>query len=168
VSEQAPDYLGRVAGARNWRVATTLWARMGGLLWAHAILEPWPTGKEYEATCVATPDEEDHVPPAAGCSCGVWAFFHPSLLAASSYGLEDPRHVSGVVGAAGEVELGEIGWRAQRATVQAIFADGVPDEMLPVSRQEIAQAYDIPIIGRDEYEAFCESRGLIVFAPEDV
>jgi hypothetical protein len=103
---EAPDYVGRVAGARNWRVATTLWARMGGLLWAHAILEPWPTGKEYEATCVGVPD---HVPPAADCSCGVWAFFNPELLTTSGYGVEDPRHVSGIVGAAGDVELAERG-----------------------------------------------------------
>jgi hypothetical protein len=141
---------------------------MGGLLWAHAILEPWPTGKEYEATCVAEPDVEDHVPPAPGCSCGVWAFFDPSLLAASGYGVEDPRHVSGVVGAAGEIELAEIGWRAQRATVEAIFVDGAPDERLPITRQEIAEAYVVPIIRRDEYEAYCEARDLIVFSPDDI
>jgi hypothetical protein len=162
---EAPDYVGRVAGARNWRVATTLWAKMGGLLWAHAILEPWPTGKEYEAACVGVPN---HAPPAAGCSCGVWAFFNPELLATSGYGVEDPRHVSGVVGAAGDVELAERGWRAQRATVEAIFADGVSDEMLPVTRQEIADAYDIPIIRRNDYDAFCEARGLIIFSPDDV
>src|SRR5215211_5613535 len=166
--EKAPDYVGRVAGARTWRVATTLWARMGGLLWAHNILEPWPTAREYEATCVGNVGNPDHVPPVAECSCGIWAFLNPSLLTTSGYGLEDPRHVSGVVSAAGWVEVAEFGWRAQHASVEAIFAEGSADEMLPVTRVEIAEAYGIPIIRRDDYGAFCETRGLIVFSPDDV
>jgi hypothetical protein len=138
---------------------------MGGLLWANAILEPWPTGEEYAASCAGSPG---HAPPVYTCMCGIWAFHNARLLAESGYGIEDPRHVSGVVSAAGKVVLHDFGWRAQRARVEAIFADGAPDEVLPVSRTEIAVVYDIPVIDSEDYVALCQERGLISFSPDDV
>jgi hypothetical protein len=37
-----------------------------------------------------------------------------------------------------------------------------------MSRAVIAEAYGVPVIDSEAFEAFCEERGLIVFAPEDL
>ena len=149
---EVPDATARVAGARSWRIANTMWARLGGLLWAHAMLEPWPVG-EYEAACSLT--TIPHEIPGEHCTCGVWA---PT----------DYRHVSGIVSGAGVMWLHEAGWRAQRAKVEAIFLDDIPEEMLPTTKREIASAYDVPIIHPEQYEEFCEERGLLVITDEDL
>jgi hypothetical protein len=169
VNEKAPDYINRVAGVRMWRVAPNLWAQLGGLLWAPSVREPWPTGEEYIATCQMVPD---HSPPAEGCACGVYAFYTPAFALGAGY-LPQPHFpnynglVAGVVGAAGEVELAEWGWRAARVSVEAIFTAGAPDDDLPMPRQIIADAYSAEVISlggftAGEYEAFCEERGLTV------
>jgi hypothetical protein len=170
-----PDYIQPVAGVRIWRVAPNLWAQLGGLLWAPGIREPWPTGEEFEAACNKNPD---HVQPAEGCMCGIYAFYSPNLAIAGDYWPKSwrpnfNRLVAGVVGAAGDVVLHEWGWRASHATVVAIFGDfggnihGAPDSELPMPRQEIADAYDASVISVSDYKAFCECEGLIVFSPED-
>jgi hypothetical protein len=166
----APDYVGRGAGVRIWRVAPTLWAQLGGLLWAPNMKEPWPTGEEYVATCPAAPD---HVPPQEGCSCGIYAFYNPHLADEGGYWPYSgaplwARLVCGVVGAAGEVLLHDYGLLAERVTVEAIFTDGAPDSELPIPRAEIADAYGAGVIDTQDYEAFCAERGLIVFSPDDV
>jgi hypothetical protein len=38
---EAPDVVGIVAGVRTWRVANTMWARMGGWLWSWGALACW-------------------------------------------------------------------------------------------------------------------------------
>jgi hypothetical protein len=171
---EAPDYLNRVAGVRIWRVAPTLWAQLGGLLWAPAVKEPWPTGEEHVATCSGHPD---HVPPAEGCSCGIYAFYDPQQAFAADYwpkehepfiNLPFSRLVAGVVGVAGEIVLHDHGLLAARARVEAIFTDGAPDEDLPMPRQVIADAYDVPVIDSEDYHDFCAELGLIVFGAEDL
>jgi hypothetical protein len=167
----APDYFNRAAGVRIWRVAPTLWAQLGGLLWAPGMREPWPTTeREYVASCAAFPD---HMPPAEGCVCGIYAFYTPQLAEEGIYwpqvaGPLYNRLVTGVVGVAGEVALHEYGLKAERATVEAIFTDGAPDDELPIPRHELAAAYDAVLIDSIDYEAFCAERGLIVFDPEDL
>jgi hypothetical protein len=168
---EAPDYVNRAAGVRIWRVAPTLWAQLGGLLWAPNVKEPWPPGEEYIATCPGYPD---HAPPAEGCSCGIYAFYTPDLAANGGYWPPEQRvslHnriVAGVVGAAGEIVLHESGLLAARVTVEAIFTAGAADEQLPMPRQVIADAYGAAVIDSTDYEAFCAERGLIVFSPEDI
>jgi len=168
---EAPDYLNRAAGVRIWRVAPTLWAQLGGLLWAPGMKEPWPTtDREYVASCATFPD---HAPPAEGCSCGFYAFYTPHLAEKGGYWPQvmSPlynRLVAGVVGVAGEVEPAEYGMRAERATVEAIFTDGADDAELPIPRQELAADYDAKLIDSRDYEEFCAERGLIVFNPEDL
>jgi hypothetical protein len=167
---QVPDYIDRVAGVRIWRVAPNLWAQLGGLLWAPSMKEPWPTGEEYVASCSHNPD---HVPPVEGCMCGIYAFYNPALADKGGY-WHNPhaalfnRLVSGVVGGAGDVVLHEQGLLAERVKVEAIFADGAPDADLPIPRDEIARAYNADLIYAQDYEAYCETRGLIVFSPEDL
>jgi hypothetical protein len=166
----APDYVGRVAGVRIWRVAPTLWAQLGGLLWAPNMKEPWPTGEEYVATCPAAPD---HSPPAEGCSCGIYAFYSPVLADEWGYWPQEGaplfnRLLAGVVGAAGEVLLHERGLLAARVSVEAIFTNGASDSELPIPRNEIASAYGADVIDAEDFEAFCAERGLIVFSPEDL
>ena len=161
----APDSIHRVAGARSWRVANTLWAKLGGLLWADAMLEPWPVGKEYEATCSLS--SVPHEIPSELCRCGIWAWYNPELLVTEWYAPEDYRHVSGIVSGAGVMWLHDFGWRAERARVEAIFQDDIPEEMLPTTKREISDAYSIPIIAPEEYEAFCENRGLVLLKGPD-
>lgn len=169
-SQQAPDYISRVAGVRIWRVAPNLWSQLGGLLWAPSMKEPWPTGEEYVATCSTDPD---HTPPAEGCRCGIYAFYNPKLADEGGY-WPNPyaplfnRLVCGVVGAAGDVVLHQHGLLAERATVEALFTDGAPDADLPIPRLEIAEAYGAELIYSQDYEAFCVGRGLKVFSPDDL
>lgn len=156
------DYINRIAGARSWRVANTMWARMGGLLWADAMLEPWPVGKEYEATCSLS--KVPHETPGEHCTCGIWAWYNPMQLISHwhGYNSEDYRHVTGIVSGAGVMWLHELGWRAERVRVEAILQDDIPEEMLPTTKRELSDAYGIPIIALAEYESFCEDRGLIL------
>jgi hypothetical protein len=167
---EAPDYLNRVAGVRIWRVAPNLWAQLGGLLWAPSVKEPWPTGEEHEAVCTHNPD---HAPPEDGCMCGIYAFYTPDLAVTGGYWPVPweryfTRLVAGVVGAAGDIELCEHGMRASRASVEAIFTFGAPDEELPIPRAEIAQGYGAAVIDARDYEAFCAERGLVVINPDDL
>jgi hypothetical protein len=166
--EQAPDYINRVAGVRIWRVAPNLWAQLGGLLWAPGMKEPWATGEEYVATCSGSPD---HVPPAEGCSCGIYAFYTPELAQQGRYwpypgeALYN-RLVAGVVGVASDVALHEWGMKASRATVEAIFTVGTADEELPIPRTELAAAYGAEVIDVQDFEEFCAERGLVLLDPE--
>ena len=157
-----PDYTDRVAGARSWRVANTLWARMGGLLWADAMLEPWPKGKEHEAACRVVCAGDG---PGENCRCGIHACFDYETLTAVWSASAEHAHVRGVVGARGVVWLHELGWRAQYATVEALF-DDVADDALPIPKGEIAAAYEVPVIRPEDYHAFCEDMGMVVFRPE--
>jgi hypothetical protein len=151
-------------------VAPTLWAQLGGLLWAPAVQEPWPTGEEYYASCAAAPD---HV-PGENCSCGVYAFYTPGMAKTGGCWVPVPgqllynRIVAGVIGAAGDIELGEYGMRAERATVEALFANGAAEQDLPFPRSEIAHVYGAEVIGAGEYEEFCRWRGLVVIDPADL
>ena len=164
---QAPDYINRVAGVRIWRVAPNLWAQLGGLLWAPGMKEPWASGEEYHASC---PGHPDHVPPDPGCCCGIYAFYNAALAKEGGYwpgigGGPYNRVAAGVVGAAGDVELHDHGMKAERATVEAIFTDGVPDEELPIPRQEIASAYGAEVVDSADFEEFCDARALVVIDP---
>jgi len=79
---RTPDYMAPIAGVRAWRLAPTLWAKMGGILWSHAMLNPWPDGEEIVAVC-------DAGHPAPGCSCGVYAWETVKLLLQGQYAVRD-------------------------------------------------------------------------------
>jgi hypothetical protein len=154
VSEEmrVPDYTNRIAGVRAWRVAPTLWAQMGGWLWSHAMLNPWPDGEENVAAC-----DLGHDAPQKGCTCGLWAWFDYETLAREGYEPLHATHVAGIVGAAGRVVRGEIGWKAERVKVLALF-----DDLCPSPKREIADAFGgVPIIQPEEYAAFCDEMKMI-------
>ena len=153
--QRAPDHIGRVAGCRVWRIAPTLWARMGGLLWATWMREPWQNGKEHEAIC---PPRGCPNPPLKECTCGIYAFSDESGM-----DRQNPIgkvggfwHVGGVIGASGRILPALYGFRAAKAKVMAIFNDDFPTD-----KEEIAHAYGVPIIDRRDYDAFCAEAGLL-------
>ena len=174
-----PDYIQPVAGVRIWRVAPNLLAQHMGLLWGPGAREPWPSvaGKEHHARCGFESDgtiHTDHKPPGKGCSCGFYAFYNPALAiergywpTSENYAQLYHRLVAGVLAASGEIELSEWGFRAERGRVAALFAVGVADEELPLPRETIADAYGVPLIDVEDYDAFCADEGLLVFGPGD-
>jgi hypothetical protein len=182
MSEAAPNvplYRNRVAGVRGWRVAPTLAARLGGLLWSANMLTCWRHHEELVATCEAY----GHTPPADECHCGIYAWYP---VEDSLDFLHDGRpgepifYVNGVVSGAGDMILSERGWLAQRAKVEAIFT-GPGLHRLPrysdgeelgrgfpkrISLEMIAEAYDAEIIAPEDYEIFCLVRGLAMIDPD--
>jgi hypothetical protein len=154
--DTAPDYFGLVAGVRTWRVANTMWARMGGWLWSLAMLDCWRKGEEWkEAEC-----RLGHRIPDDDCSCGIWAFFNPEIMAAEFGAITMPgeryEYVSGIIGAGGDIVIHEKGFRAQYAKVLGIFSDEYP-----TPKQEIAESYGCPIVASEDYDALCHQHDLI-------
>lgn len=166
--DRPPDYSAAIAGTRAWRLAPNLWARIGGHLWSHAMINVWPDAQEKVAEC-----DRGYPAPAEGCHCGVYAWCNPELMHKHSYAPTDHKRIAGVVAGAGRVIRGEIGyWVAERAVVLAFFDDGYPSpikEVLPDSgaylptKKDAAEAYSVPVIRYDEYEDFCDDYGLIRF-----
>jgi hypothetical protein len=148
----APDYYGLVAGVRTWRVANTMWAKMGGWLWSLAMLDCWRKGVEWkEAECPV-----GHRIPGDACACGIWAFYNPTLMTRElgpvRGGPDEPyEYVTGIIGGGGDVVPHELGFRAQYAKVLGIFSD-----KWPTPKEEIAEQHDCPILAPEEYDAFCE------------
>lgn len=164
--DRVPDYSAAIAGARSWRMAPTLWAKMGGLLWSHAMLNVWPDCEEIAAECDA-----GHPAPAEGCSCGVYAWQSAERLLRSPYAPQDHKHIAGVVAGRGRVIRGETGyWVAEGAVVLAFFDDGYPSPVREVlegsgvylpTKDEVAEVYGVPVIRYNEFDDFCDDYGLI-------
>lgn len=89
-----PDYLAPIAGARAWRLAPNLWAKMGGYLWSHFMNDWWVDGEEKVAVC-----DEGHEAPAEGCKCGVYAWLSPKHMERNGYTPRSHEHISGVIAA---------------------------------------------------------------------
>ncbi len=160
--EGAPDYVGLVAGVRTWRLANTMWAKMGGWLWSFSMTDCWRKSEEWkEAEC-----QLGHRIPGDECGCGIWAFHSLPALerelggvlvpARIRGGLDTFEYAAGVIGAGGDIIDCTDGFRAQYAQVLAIFEDH-----LPPSKEEIAASYGCPTIRFDEYDSFCDELRLI-------
>jgi hypothetical protein len=152
---------GRVAGVRTWRLAPTLWAKMGGWLWSMTLSDCWRKGEEYEwkeAAC-----DFGHEPPGENCTCGIYAYneagrlHNPANYNARMRTFEPLDTACGVIIADGGIIPGTVGFRCQYAKVAAIFDDGLPALATP---QQIAEHYRCDIITVDEYDAFCAKHGL--------
>ena len=162
---KAPDYNGAIAGARTWRVAPTLWAKMGGILWAKVQTDVWPNSQMKIAEC-----ERGHPVPDEHCSCGVYAWCNEKVLHEMLFAPTDHTHISGVIAGAGGVIRGHNGyWVAEKVIVLAFFDDGHPSpkrEVMPGSgvylatKEEAAQVWGVPVIKYEEYEDFCDEYGL--------
>ncbi|RCW45701.1 hypothetical protein DFQ14_1022 [Halopolyspora algeriensis] len=86
----------------------------GGNLWppVHADCGPWDARLE-RATCG---QGSEHAAPDAECGCGLYGWYHPSRATRSS-GFGD---VSAVIAARGRIILGEDGFRAAGARIEAV------------------------------------------------
>jgi len=122
------------------------------------MLDCWRKGEEWkEAEC-----KLGHRIPGYNCRCGIWAFFDAetmeSELGSMSVPVERYEYVSGIIGAAGDIVVHELGFRAQYAKVLAIFED--PYE---TPKQQILESYTsaLAIISPDHYDAFCLEHKLI-------
>jgi hypothetical protein len=151
-----------VAGVRTWRLANTLWAKMGGWLWSLAMTDCWRKGEEWkEAEC-----RHGHRIPGDKCGCGIWAYFdveamenelgHVLVPGVPGIPGETYEYVSGIIGAGGDIVVHELGFRAQYAKVLAIFEDDCP-----TPKREIAESYHCPIVAPEDYDRFCAEHDLI-------
>ena len=70
----------------------------------------WPV---EQARCAV---DDGHAPPARGCGCGLYGWYHPSCTGLGT-GWGD---VTAVVAARGRIVLGDTGFRAAAARVQAV------------------------------------------------
>jgi hypothetical protein len=78
----------------------------------HVRAGPWNWPVEH-ARCAV---DAAHVPPARGCGCGLYGWYHPSHTGLGT-GWGD---VTAVVAARGRIVLGDSGFRAAAARVQAV------------------------------------------------
>jgi hypothetical protein len=113
-SGRAPDLIAPVIGFRQWRLIDD------GLSSLTREVR-WPGG-----TLTARCDAGGHghePPPAADCSCGIYAWYAPSPRTASA---GTPDYVTGAVVLWGAIELHATGMRAERCRIVALA--------LPLSR----------------------------------
>ena len=78
----------------------------------HVAAGPWGWPVEH-ARCAV---DDEHSPPARGCGCGLYGWYHPSHTGLGT-GWGD---VTAVVAARGRIVLGDSGFRAAAARVQAV------------------------------------------------
>jgi hypothetical protein len=149
----APLIPASLYGLRTWRPAVD---DEGELLVASCNDTRWPDGGAWlEATCDGP---GGHAAPAAGCSCGVHAW-HPGRAAARRV-LGTRFEVPGIVEAAGQIELQDDGFRAERARPYALVV--TPGANAARARR-LARRYDAQIAevgGADDLVAWCRERGL--------
>jgi hypothetical protein len=119
-----------------------------------ALPVPWPTDHDRRARCYAL---GGHDAPSRGCGCGYSAY----------YGLPDepdlpaPSAVWGAVVAWGRVVECERGFRAEFARPLALLDRGSPLDRGEGGhrRERAAEAYAIPLLGRDELVAYAGWHG---------
>ncbi|SFK52492.1 hypothetical protein [Geodermatophilus ruber] len=78
----------------------------------HVTAGPW-SGQLEHARCAA---DDAHLPPARGCGCGLYGWYHPSY-AGPGTGWGD---VTAVIAARGRIVLADHGFRAAAARIQAV------------------------------------------------
>jgi hypothetical protein len=78
----------------------------------HVASGPW-SGQVHSARCAVN---GTHAPPAWGCGCGLYGWYHPSH-AGPGAGWGD---VTAVIAARGRIILGDTGFRAAAARVEAV------------------------------------------------
>lgn len=142
----APDLVRPVIGFRQWRVSDRA-------LLSITCDERWPR-PTLTARCRSN-DHPREVPPASGCSCGIYAWYELCPRTAS---LATRDYVAGAVVLWGAIELHATGMRAQHCRVVA-FA-------LPVSRWgkhdrvlDMAGCLGIPAVRHREVRRIAREHG---------
>jgi hypothetical protein len=114
---------GELRGYRRFRLAAD------GLHPTVQRTGPWAALEQ--AVCVR---QRSHTPPAAGCGCGLYGWYHPADADVSGFG-----DVTAVVAASGRVVLGEHGFRAAAARVEAVALPWTAST--PARRRMLAERY---------------------------
>lgn len=142
-----------VYGLRTWRVV----GEIGGeRLAAPQQDATWPTAGEWlDASCSRVPE---HRAPARDCGCGVHAW-HPRRRAARRV-LAGRREVPGIVEAAGEIEVHQDGFRAERARPHALLLAPGRNAGLLRRLADAHRAEVVDVGGPDAVLAWCRARGL--------
>ncbi|MGY1620564.1 hypothetical protein ACI789_00010 [Geodermatophilus sp. SYSU D00965] len=102
-----PLVAGELRGYRRFRLAED-----GLRPPVHVADGPW-SGHVHSARCAVN---EAHAPPAWGCGCGLYGWYHPSHTGLG-VGWGD---VTAVIAARGRIVLGDTGFRAAAARVEAV------------------------------------------------
>jgi hypothetical protein len=118
----------------------------------------WPLASE-PATCVWGKRSPHTDAPRRDCSCGYYAFFTLKQLEQDInfvYHGRQPRYkVLGAVVGWGRILLCEDGWRSEYARPLALLAQDIDrGEEFDRATLGVAERYDIPILPRDEIEAY--------------
>jgi hypothetical protein len=153
VSSEAPDLIEPVLGFRQWRLDG------GGLRSLH-VDQRW-TARTLDAACRAR-SHPGRPAPAAGCSCGIHAWYRrvPRLASAATADL-----VSGAVVLWGAIELHHDGMRAEHAEVVALALPAAPGRKRR-RLVEVADALGVPAVPYRTVPAVGRHRGRPV--PEDL
>ena len=135
------DETGALLGWRGWCVEAQ---RQGdgstqGRLRAPVTWRWWPRGVT-SAQCLR---HRDHVAPAPGCGCGIYAFNEPSpLVEEIDEGRLSRPAAIGLVRGWGRVALHDLGWRAQYVQVLSLFVTAAhPDRI-----DEMSSYYEVPVL----------------------
>jgi hypothetical protein len=122
-----------------------------------ALPSPWPADQDRRAKCFAL---GGHDAPHASCTCGFSAYY---VLPAEP-DLPAPEAVWGAVVAWGRVVECERGFRAEYARPLALFEGRSPRDRGEGGRrlERAAEAYGIPLLGRDELVAYAGWHGELV------
>jgi hypothetical protein len=128
-ADERPLVAGELRGYRQFDLAD------GGLYpVVHAGQGAWD-GRLEHARCVHEPT---HAPPVAGCTCGLYAMYRPGS-ATVSVGA-----ANAVVAARGRVVLGDRGFRAAAARVEAVALPGTVLLPRAVARARAALGHNYP------------------------
>lgn len=101
----------------------------------HVDLGPW-SGGHLRAACYDPRHHEEA--PVAYCRCGIYATYNPKDYRSqqpSFWHINDGTFVHGSIKATGRVILGEIGFRAEEAKVEAVWG---------LRARAIASLYEVP------------------------
>jgi hypothetical protein len=156
----APDYVEPIVGWRTWLVVQ----EGEGFRLRSVVYDAfWPARKELVARCLRRSRalllpwrrRAEHVPPADGCGCGIYATGEPEEAASylEERSWEDALSVQRVIGTVslwGRVIECRRGWRASHAYPQAIYVPATRDRKprRVESRQDVALAltdYGVPV-----------------------
>lgn len=147
----APDLVGAVIGYRAWRLSSGL-----------HILGSWHPGENI-AECTYRPG---HRPPEKNCGCGLYAYH--KLGQRPGYG-----NVYAAIKAWGRISVAGRGYRAQKAEIIAISTKGLNQDEVDageagggrvkyIDLYQLAQIYDVPVIGYDRLEEYASNFGSVV------
>lgn len=151
---RAPDLVEPLIGFRAWRVGPAGWLSP----WTLAAAGPWEPGVTTAVCHVRSfgpaTRRRPHRPPAAGCTCGIYALAWPADHRLHGRGDQ----VVGAIAAWGDIEVHRSGFRAQHAAVVALAAPP-PGGPCPTAVRDAARRHDVEVVPRDRLEEAARAFG---------